>query len=144
MIPALVSAPCLILITKRLILHFPGRRELRELFHFPPLTCYHVPRNAANDLARVGQNIAGLEEREAVRQLYDLRLPVVDVQAYTLGDFLDLGQELPQIFLAMVNHDPIVHIGVIAPEALHGLAIGINRRRKENPCNLRDGRADPD
>lgn len=69
---------------------------------------------------------------------------MIDKDAKRASNLLDVFKQTAKKILVRVDDDAVIHIRVIAVDALHGLAIRINERRVEYADDLRDLRADAD
>ena len=94
-------------------------------------------RYSADDFARVGQEIFGLEECNAVGDFYDLCLFRMYKEAHASGDALDVFAQPFEVLFVGMQDDTVVHIRIVAVQPSDGLAVRVDARRKKYPCDLR-------
>lgn len=73
-----------------------------------------------------------------------MRLSRVEREPEPGCGFADFSEQFPQVCFRRVQDDSVVHIGVVAVHAAHGLAQGVDARRKVDARNLRYDGAEPE
>lgn len=90
----------------------------------------------ADDFARAGQEIFGLEKCDAVGDFDDLCLFGVYEEAQAASHALDVFAQVLEILFVRMQDDTVIHIRIIAMYLPDGLAVRVDARRKKYSCNL--------
>lgn len=106
------------------------------LFQFSAFACDRIPAGLLDDVTAVCDIKAGFQVREAMAQVADFCLFLVDYDAI-LGIYLpELFKALPEVFHILVDQIAVVHIGAVSFYPEHFLGKVIRRAPERDRVDL--------
>ena len=91
-----------------------GRQHARQLFQLPAFPRHVRTAQLPNDTPAVSQCEFDFQEREPARQLNDLRLVLVHLNAERRNLFPDQLRAFSQVLFVRVDDIPVIHIPTVA------------------------------